>query len=137
MNCWFYGVAAEGCFYVKIIKSKTHKCGYQVLLVFNITQHVRDINLMELIIKKFGAGIIEKRSNGLAVNLTITKFSDITEIIIPFFTQNNVLVASLVKQFDYQDWCKIANLMSLGSHKTIEGLELIKSIKAGMNTGRK
>jgi len=38
---------------------------------------------MELIIKKLGAGIIETRSRGLAVNLTITKFSDITNIIIP------------------------------------------------------
>lgn len=42
---------------------------------------------MKLIVKNLGAGIIETRNNGLAVDLTITKFSDITKIIIPFFWQ--------------------------------------------------
>jgi len=56
---------------------------------------------MELIIKNLGTGIIETRGNNLAVDLTITKFSDITNIIIPFFDKNNVLG---VKQLDYQDW---------------------------------
>src|SRR5947199_6296196 len=92
---------AEGCFYVKINKSNTHKSGYQVSLKFSITQHIRDIKLMELIIKNLGTGIIETRGNNLAVDLTITKFSDITNIIIPFFDKNNVLG---VKQLDYQDW---------------------------------
>ena len=42
-----------------------------------------------------------------------------------------------VKQLDYQDWCKVAELMSKGKHLKKEGLELIRSIKAKMNTGRK
>jgi hypothetical protein len=42
-----------------------------------------------------------------------------------------------VKQLDYLDWCKVANLISEGSHLTNEGLDKILLIKAGMNTGRK
>ena len=39
---------------------------------------------MMLIAKYFDTGKIEIRNNGLAVDLTITKFSDIIEKIIPF-----------------------------------------------------
>ena len=41
---WF--VEGEGCFFVDIYKSKTHKIGYQVKLKFQITQHSRDYLLM-------------------------------------------------------------------------------------------
>ena len=37
---------------------------------------------------------------------------------------------------DYLDWCKIAKLMNEGSHLTVEGLNLIREIKSGINTGR-
>nr|QCW06960.1 hypothetical protein [Drechslerella brochopaga] len=132
---WIAGfTTAEGCFYVKVTKSTTHKIGYQVSLKFSITQHIRDYNLLNLIIKNLNAGVLEKRSNGLAVDLTITKFSDISKKIIPFFNINNVLGT---KQLDYQDWCKVVNLMESGLHKTDEGLRSIINIKAGMNTGRK
>ena len=86
---------------------------------------------MELIIKNLGTGIIETRGNNLAVDLTITKFSDITNIIIPFFDKNNVLG---VKQLDYQDWWKVAKLMI--EESPTPGLNLIRTIKSGMNKGR-
>jgi len=41
-----------------------------------------------------------------------------------------------VKLFDFIDWCKIAKLISEHSHFTIDGLNLIREIKSGMNTGR-
>jgi len=47
--------------------------------------------------------------------LTIFKFSDINNKIIPFFEQNPLLG---VKLFDYLDWCKVAKLMNNGSHLT-------------------
>jgi hypothetical protein len=42
-----------------------------------------------------------------------------------------------IKQNDFSDWCKIAKLMNDGSHLTFEGLKLIRTIKDGMNKGRK
>jgi LAGLIDADG endonuclease len=68
------------------------------------------------------------------VNLTIVKFSDIINIIIPFFEKNYL---HGVKQLDYLDWCKVANLMKNKKHHTPEGLELIYSIKSGINRSRK
>lgn len=42
-----------------------------------------------------------------------------------------------VKNLDYLDWCKVAKLIDEGKHLTLEGLNLIRSIKSGMNKGRK
>lgn len=65
--------------------------------------------------------------------LTIFNFSDIINIIIPFFEQNPILG---IKQLDFLDWCRVAKLMTEGLHLTVEGLELIREIKSGMNRGR-
>lgn len=71
---WIAGfVAGDGCFDVIITKSTT-KIGQRVQLRFRITQHDRDIKLMELIIKYLGASQIYKYPKISAVNLTIVKY---------------------------------------------------------------
>ena len=40
------------------------------------------------------------------------------------------------KYQDYQDFKKVAQLMSNGDHLTAEGIKIIYKIKAGTNTGR-
>ena len=40
------------------------------------------------------------------------------------------------KQLDYLDWKTIVELKNSGSHKSPEGLNLIKEIKANMNSKR-
>jgi LAGLIDADG endonuclease len=89
---------------------------------------------MELLIQYLGACQIYKYSTNQAVSLTIHKFSDLIILIIPFFEQNPLYG---VKVLDYLDFCKVANLMKDVKHLTIEGLNLISTIKANMNRGRK
>ena len=102
---------------------------------FKINKHERYKNLMECLIKYLGSWKLYKYTGKtLAVVFTVNKFSDVINIIIPFFDKNPLLGT---KSLDYQDWSKIANLMKDGSHLTIEGLNQIKNIKSGMNTGRK
>lgn len=115
------------------ITQSNHKIGYRIQLRFRITQHDRDIKLMEYLIKYLGSGKIYKYTKSPAVVLTIVNLSDLTNTIIPFFEQNPLLG---VKLLDYLDWCKIAKLMMDGTHLTLEGLDLIRKIKSGMNTGR-
>ena len=44
---WLAGfVSGEGCFFVGIIKSSTHRHGFQVRLKFKLTQHIRDEELL-------------------------------------------------------------------------------------------
>nr|YP_009710741.1 LAGLIDADG endonuclease type 1 [Amanita phalloides]QFZ98689.1 LAGLIDADG endonuclease type 1 [Amanita phalloides]WLF85200.1 hypothetical protein [Amanita phalloides] len=131
---WLSGfVSGEGCFDVNISKS-TNKLGYRAQLRFRISQHIRDIKLMESISKYLGSGNIYKYPNQEAVSFYIVNLNDLTNIIIPFFNVNPLGGAKL---FDYLDWCKIAKLLNDGKHLTVEGLDRIRTIKSKMNTGRK
>jgi len=87
---------------------------------------------MEKLAQYLGGGKVYKYTKS-AVHLSIVDLSLITEKIIPLF-EKNPLVG--VKSQDYQDWCKIHELMVNRSHLTIEGMNLIRKIKLGMNTGR-
>ncbi len=130
---WIAGfVSGEGNFYVHIAKGTT-KIGYRVQLRFRITQHIRDIKLMESIMLLLGSGSIYKYPKQSAINITIMNSSDISNKIIPFFNEYPIMG---VKLYDYLYWCKIHNLILDGSHLTPEGINIIRNIKAGMNKGR-
>ena len=90
---------------------------------------------MESLVSYLGCGRIKKVSTRPnEVNFVVTKFSDILVKIIPFFKTFHILG---VKRLDYLDWCKVAELMQNKDHLTTVGLDQIRQIKAGMNTGRK
>lgn len=72
-------------------------------------------------------------SNRDVGDFVVTRFSDITEKIIPFFKKYQILG---VKALDYADFCKAAELIQTKVHLTGHGLEEIRKIKGGMNRGR-
>jgi len=78
----------EGCFFIDITKSNTHKIGHKIQLKFLLGQHSRDNQLMESLISYLGCGIFVQRQN-LGV-FTVQRFSDISEKIIPFL--KNILL---------------------------------------------
>ncbi|CCC14779.1 unnamed protein product [Sordaria macrospora k-hell] len=130
---WISGfVSAEGNFDVRM-PSTNSKLGYRVQLRFRISQHIRDIRLMEKIVEYFGSGKIYKYGGKSAVSLTIVDFTDITNILVPFFNKYPIIG---IKLYDYLDWCKIHSLMINRSHLTVEGINSIRKIKSGMNIGR-
>ncbi|KAM4054270.1 LAGLIDADG endonuclease (mitochondrion) [Hirsutella rhossiliensis] len=130
---WISGfVSAEGNFDVRM-PSTNSKLGYRVQLRFRISQHSRDLRLMEKIVEYLGSGKIYKYGGKSAVSLTIFNFADITNIIVPFFNKNPIIG---IKLYDYLDWCKIHSLMINRSHLTVEGINSIREIKSGMNIGR-
>ena len=58
---WLAGfTSGEGCFFVFVSKSSTHALGHRVQLVFQITQHSRDIELIGSLITYFGCGRLAK-----------------------------------------------------------------------------
>lgn len=130
---WISGfVSAEGNFDVRMPSTRS-KLGTRVQLRFRISQHSRDIRLMEKLVEYFGSGNVYKYGGKSAVSLSIVNFTDITNVIIPFFNQNSLIG---IKLYDYLDWCKIHSLMINRSHLTAEGIISIRDIKSGMNTGR-
>ncbi len=131
---WLAGfTSGEGSVMVKVQKSNSHRLGFSVELVFQINQHVKDKLLVLNIAKYLNCGVIYKHSTN-AVVWQVSKFSDLTEKIIPFFSEYPILGE---KSLDFKDFCEVVNIKKEKGHLTLEGIEKIKKIKAGMNTGRK
>ena len=129
---WLAGfTSAEGNFLVRITKSVTHLSGYQVFLVFKLTQHSRDENLIRSLVDYLGCGKIYVYDS--VVEFKVTKFSDLTDKIIPLFKKNPI---QGVKYLDYLDFVRVIELMNLKTHLTEEGVNQIKALKDGMNRGR-
>jgi hypothetical protein len=82
--------------------------------------------------------VVQSRSQGIVdrdiVKFVVSNFQDITRTILPLFNRYPI---QGVKAQDFQDFCKVAELMKNKAHLTPEGLDLIKNIKSGMNKGRK
>jgi len=129
---WIAGfTSGEGCFMIKISKSPASKLGFGIQLIFQLTQNNRDEELMKCILAYFGCGKLVK--NGTKTVFFVRKFSDIIDIIIPFFNNHKVVG---VKLQDYLDWWKAASIVKVKGHLTLPGLEELKKIKAGMNRER-
>lgn len=74
---WLAGfTSGEGCFYVFVHKSLTHSLGFQVQLVFQITQHSRGKELMASLIPHLGCGRLVTSSDN-KVQFRVEKFTDI------------------------------------------------------------
>nr|YP_006576199.1 intron protein 2, putative LAGLIDAGDG endonuclease [Madurella mycetomatis]AEY94398.1 intron protein 2, putative LAGLIDAGDG endonuclease [Madurella mycetomatis] len=125
---WISGfTTAEGNFLVRILdKPKT-----QVILRFKLTQHIRDEELFTQLADYLDCGKIylDERS----VSLIVTKFSDLSEKIIPLFDKYPV---QGLKRLNYADFVKVWQLMKNNLHLTTEGVKLIRKIKSGMNFSR-
>ncbi len=131
---WLAGfTSGEGHFIIGIGKSNV-KTGFNVRLTFTLTQHSRDGQLMVNILDYLGCGNITRRSIEDAVDARVSKFSDNLEKVIPFFQKNPI---QGVKNLDFLDFCKVAELIQNKVHLTEAGLKEIRLIKEGTNRGRK
>jgi hypothetical protein len=131
---WLAGfVDGEGCFFVSLMGSSTHKLGSRVQLRFLITQHIRDEQLIKSLVNYLSCGKIYKGSKRDVVDFVVTRFTDLSGKIIPLF---DLYPLQSSKAKDLADFKKVLELMKNKAHLTQEGLDEIKQIKSGMNTGR-
>jgi hypothetical protein len=66
----------------------------------------------------------------IAAGHRVTKNSHLTNQIVPLYG----ILGEKSKDFD--DFCKVVEMVKVKKHLTKEGLDEIRRIKAGMNTGR-
>lgn len=113
-----------------MIRSSLYRTGFQVRLVFSISQHNRDKELMTSLIEYLGCGNVYE--NREAVDFIISKLSDLQNKVIPFFDKYPI---QGVKSSDYLDFVKVMDLMinKAATFITKEGVDQICKIKAGMN----
>ena len=131
---WLAGfIEGEGCFFIDISKAAGAKLGERVQAVFQITQHLQDIVLMQTILSFLGCGRIKNFHGKEFVNVIVSKLSEIDGKVLPFLEKYPIRGN---KFLDYKDFKKVVELMKTKSHLTEEGLAKIKEIKAGMNTKR-
>ena len=74
------------------------------------------------LITYFNCGYCEKAKDGM-VYFKVTKLTDNYEKILPFFSIHPLYG---VKATDYQDWCKVAELLKIKAHLTREGARFAK-----------
>jgi len=130
---WLTGFAeGEACFYISTYKSLKSKLGYAVQLVFKITQHSRDNELLKGISEYFACGRIENRKTN-ASDFTVNSFKSFEEKIIPFFIKYPLKGSKLL---NFQDFKEVVEIMKEKGHLNEKGLQKIYQIKANMNYGR-
>jgi len=130
---WVSGfVSGEGSFQIII---RNYNKG--VFARFSIHLHVRDLEVLKGISTYFKSNSIEKKVYILkkSAQLQISKFSDIENIIIPFFNKYPIVG---MKNLDFIDFKKVCNILETKKHLTSPSVfNQIVKIKLGMNLNRK
>jgi hypothetical protein len=129
---WLAGfTSGEGSFNVKVRNPDGNSKAF-IELIFQINQHARDEQLIAYIAEYLGCGKVYKHSVN-AVVYRVSKRSDLTEIIIPFFIKYPILG---IKALNFKDFWSVSELIKSKAYYNKEGLDQIIHIKANMNTGR-
>ena len=127
---WLLGFAeGEGCLFISIYKSPASKLKQAVQLVFKITQHSRDIELMKRICGFLCCGRIENRNNN-GCDFTVISFKDIEAKVVPFFLEYKLMG---FKYNNFNHFNKAVKIIKDKEHLTEQGMEKIKYIKIQMN----
>jgi hypothetical protein len=139
---WIAGfTSGDGSFQIRLRKLNTN-IGYRVSLLYSFHLHIRDLDVLKGLASYFNNNSknqtsIEKKvgiSEDKSVHLQIAKFTDINEIIIPFFEKHPI---EGVKSLDFEDFKKVCKLIENKKHLTPLGIKTILDIKLNMNQNRK
>ena len=110
--------------------------GFNVQLHFHIKMQEKDRFLLEKVKNTLKCGAVyfqkEQRVNhAQCYRYSISSYSDVLKILIPFFKQYPL--QSFSKQKNFELFCKVAKLVQSKDHLTKDGLERIRKLKAKMN----
>jgi len=127
---WLSGfITAEGSFFISLYPNEKRKAGYAISLVFGLSQHIKDVELLERLAKFLGCGTVRISNSRNTAEWIITKFDDLNLKLIPFLTKYNL---SGIKLLDFERFKKTLFLIENKMHLTSEGVTLIKAIKDAM-----
>jgi hypothetical protein len=129
---WIVGFCdGEANFHIGINKNAQLALGYQVLLEFNVTQHLRSISVLSALKAYFGGGVIRRnkgKAAGSAVMIyRVRDFKQLSQIIVPFFEKHSL---KTTKNVQFLKWRDVVLMMQRREHLTEEGLDKIRKIRA-------
>jgi len=125
-------LTVKDVFSIKTIVAKTTKIGYTVRLLYQITVHSSDIEILYKL-KAYFNNVGDIVTTNYYVSYRVTKLSDIINVIIPHFNGYPLQSTKLVS---YYLFCAVANIMSNNDHLTLKGYKeilLYKALKKGLN----
>lgn len=141
---WLSGfITAEGSFFIAIYPNDKRKTGFAVSLTFSLSQHDRDIELLERLVNYLGCGTVRKCNSRGTADWVIAKASDINLKLIPFLNKFTLSPSGSripgsrsegVKLLDFERFKKASYLIENKLHLTPEGVVSIKAIKEAMYT---
>lgn len=95
--------SGEGCFYIRVSKNSKYNTGFLVQLKFQISQHTRNLELLQNFFTFFKCGSYNLKPNKLIGDYIVIKLFDLDNIIIPIFDKYPILG---IKSLDYRDFKK-------------------------------
>lgn len=133
---WIAGfVQADGTFGLNYTKQTRMKLGYTCQAQFRISQHERDLIVLNRIIESIGCGTLVKPSGDRdRYSISVANISDLVNFVLPLF-QNNPIYGA--KGEDFLDFSKGISIIRDKGHLTPEGLKKLKDLSYAMNTYRK
>ena len=117
----------------------------RVILRYTIKLHYREAELIQGLVHYFQSlrgqdifsietyNYIYKSEKDKSISFIFTKFSDIIDIIIPFFDKYPILG---IKSLDFADFKKVAEIVKNKKHLTTEGYNEVVKINSTMNQRR-
>jgi hypothetical protein len=124
-------VEGEGSFNISLRKKADYKVSWQVVLSFNVSQ--KDPTILRVLLKELDCGIIKVRKRDGLYSFDATNPTDLVQKVIPYFKKYPVLSESKVKNFTI--FCEVAELMSRGEHRNLQGLRKILQLRERINEG--
>lgn len=131
LNYYLAGfVDGEGSFSVAIIKHPMQKIGWMINPCFQVYQHEKHKDILELFQYIFKTGKIYRKSGVHPVlNFSIDSRENIIERVIPFFDKYPLVVKSKT----YKIFRSIVMAMERKEHFTVEGFKKIVDLAYSMN----
>jgi len=125
-------IEGEGSFNLSLRKKDDYGLKWQVVMSFNVSQ--KDPTLLYLLKQVLDCGIIKVRKIDNIYSFDVTKPSDISNKVIPFFEKYPIISES--KQTNFAIFCKVAKLMESGKHREPAGLRQILELREKINFGK-
>jgi hypothetical protein len=136
-NCgWAVGfVDGEGCFSCPIYRNRSMTIGWQVQPTFVVVQSASSRDVLEDLTHLFGCGkvYVNRRHDNHREDLfrfVVTRFTDLRDVIIPFFNENQLRTS---KRVNFEKFADVISLMERRKHLTVCGLIEIAEIAQTMN----
>lgn len=132
---WISGFSqADSCFSLSY-REKKSKHGLDYWARYTVTQHLRDLIILNRILYTFGCGSVGKVSpNRSWTDFYISNIKILTTVIIPHFDKYPIYGAKLL---DYKSFRECIKIINNKEHLTEKGAEKIKKLIYNMNRKRK